>query len=58
MVGTVVDYSSKDSPVHFIKILSGEKLFVLYPRDFPEDVRMGMQVEFGKDDNSYKPIKE
>jgi hypothetical protein len=49
MVGTVVDYSDHNSSVHFIKILSGEKVCEIYPDSFPEDVRLGMQVEFNTD---------
>ena len=52
MVGTVVDYSL-DS---FVKILSGEKVFTICPKEFPKDVRMGMEVEF--DSYSCKPLNK
>jgi hypothetical protein len=53
MVGTVVDYSDYDSPVHFIKIHSGEKVCEIYPDSFPEDIRMGMQLEFNTNNIFY-----
>lgn len=43
MVGTIVDYSF-DS-VYFVKILSGEKIFILYPKEQSE-MMIGSQVEF------------
>ena len=52
MVGTVVDYSL-DS---FVKIISGEKVFTICPKEFPKDVRMGMGVEF--DSYSCKPLNK
>jgi hypothetical protein len=52
MVGTVVDYSKKgDTP--WIKVLSGEKLFTFYPKEFDNNIRMGIDVEFTLGENEY-----
>jgi len=56
MVGTVVDYSDHDSSVHYIKIVSGEKICFVYTRSFPENIRIDMQVEFNVTKNTYKPL--
>lgn len=45
MTGTVVDYSKDTDSVHYIKILSGEKLFTFYTKEQP-DVHIGAEVEF------------
>jgi len=56
MVGTVVDYSNCDCSIHYIKILSGEKICFVYPFNFPEDIRIGMQVEFNISKNICKSL--
>ncbi len=43
MVGTIVDYSFDG--VYFVKILSGEEVFILYPKEQLE-IMIGNQVEF------------
>lgn len=56
MVGTVVDYSNCNNCVHYIKILSGEIICFIYPRSFPKDIQMGIQVEFNVSKNICKPL--
>lgn len=56
MVGTIVDYSSFNDIVHFIKILAGEKIYTLYPGKFLDDVKMDMDVEFWPDENNFVPL--
>ena len=56
MVGTVVDYSNFDNCVHYIKILSGEQICFIYPRTFPDDIKINMQVEFNVTKNTCKSL--
>ena len=56
MVGIVVDYSNYNNVVYYIKILSGENICFIYPKHFPKDIKMGMQVEFNVSKNICKPL--
>lgn len=58
MCGTVVDYSSYDSCVHYIKILSGEDVYTIYPSSYPLYIRMGIDVEFDVDKNICNPLNK
>lgn len=57
MIGTVVDFSYKNSILHFVKVLIGYKLIILNCEEFPNNVEIGDQIEFLKGVSGYKIIK-
>lgn len=56
MIGTVVDYSTSNNIFHFIKVLNGKALVIINCEKFPNNVRIGDQLEFLRGVSGYKII--